>query len=203
MNKLDRDVRDPMEVLDEVENELGIDVCASCGRLAVVKSLKSVYHVHRDGAILYESGHGHEIQEVRIIKGLDNPELDEKVGADLAESVREELELVMGACREFELESFLTGELTPVCFGPALGNFGVDHMLDGLTEWAPAPLTRQAVEREVEATEEKFSGFVFKIQANMDPKHRDRIAFMRIVSGTYTQGMKMNHVRHRQTSKYL
>ncbi|MCV5391305.1 peptide chain release factor 3, partial [Escherichia coli] len=81
------------------------------------------------------------------------------------------LELVMGACPEFDKELFLTGELTPVYFGTALGNFGVDHMLDGLTEWAPAPKTRQAVERDVEATEDKFSGFVFKIQANMDPKH--------------------------------
>lgn len=90
---------------------------------------------------------------------------------------------------------FLQGELTPVFFGTALGNFGVDHMLDGLTQWAPSPMPRQAAERVVEASEEKFTGFVFKIQANMDPKHRDRIAFVRIVSGTYKQGMKMNHVR--------
>jgi peptide chain release factor 3 len=136
---------------------------------------------------LYESGHGHEIQEVRTIKGLDNPELDVAVGEALAASVREELELVIGAAHEFDLELFLKGELTPVFFGTALGNFGVDHMLEGLTQWAPAPQTRKANERDVEAVEEKFSGFVFKIQANMDPKHRDRIAFLRIVSGTYNQ----------------
>jgi peptide chain release factor 3 len=195
MNKLDRDVRDPMEVLDEVESELGMACAPISWPIGCGKEFKGVYHIHRDETILYESGHGHEIQEVRIIKGLDNPELDTAVGADLAESVREELELVMGACPEFDHELFLAGELTPVYFGTALGNFGVDHMLDGLTEWAPMPKTRQAVERDVEATEEKFSGFVFKIQANMDPKHRDRIAFMRIVSGTYSQGMKMNHVR--------
>ncbi|SQI31635.1 Peptide chain release factor 3 [Providencia alcalifaciens] len=92
-------------------------------------------------------------------------------------------------------DAFIAGELTPVFFGTALGNFGVDHMLDGLVEWAPAPQARKTDVREVEATEEKFTGFVFKIQANMDPKHRDRVAFMRIVSGTYEKGMKLRQVR--------
>lgn len=138
---------------------------------------------------------GHTIQPVRIIKGLDNPELDATIGEDYAEQLREELELVIGAAAEFDLELFLEGELTPVYFGTALGNFGVDHVLDGLTEWAPAPLSRQTKDREVLPTEKGFTGFVFKIQANMDPRHRDRIAFMRIVSGKYTQSMKMRHVR--------
>ncbi|HAG39450.1 MAG TPA: peptide chain release factor 3, partial [Pseudoalteromonas sp.] len=102
---------------------------------------------------------------------------------------------VIGASNEFDLELFLAGELSPVYFGTALGNFGVDHVLDGLTQWAPTPLPRETDDRQVIATEENFTGFVFKIQANMDPKHRDRIAFMRIVSGKYSQGMKMNHVR--------
>ena len=195
MNKLDRDIRDPMELMDEVENELNI-MCApitwpiGCGKL-----FKGVYHIHRDETILYSTGKGHTIQDVRIVKGLDNPELDEAVGEELAEQLREELELVLGASNEFDQELFLEGELTPVYFGTALGNFGVDHMLDGLTQWAPAPLPRQTNEREVAATEEKFSGFVFKIQANMDPKHRDRIAFCRIVSGKYAKGMKMRHTR--------
>jgi peptide chain release factor 3 len=195
MNKMDREVRDPMEVLDEVETELNMACAPISWPIGCGKEFKGVYHIHRDETILYESGHGHEIQEVRIIKGLDNPELDVAVGEALAASVREELELVIGAAHEFDLELFLKGELTPVFFGTALGNFGVDHMLEGLTQWAPAPQTRKANERDVEAIEEKFTGFVFKIQANMDPKHRDRIAFMRIVSGTYNQGMKMNHVR--------
>lgn len=138
---------------------------------------------------------GHTIQEVRIVKGLDNPELDAAVGEDLANQLREELELVKGASHEFDLETFLAGELTPVFFGTALGNFGVDHMLDGLIEWAPAPMPRKTNVREVNAEEEKFSGFVFKIQANMDPKHRDRVAFMRVVSGTYEKGMKLRQVR--------
>lgn len=199
MNKLDRDIRDPMELLDEVENELNISCAPITWPIGCGKEFKGVYHIHRDETILYSTGQGHTIQELRTIKGLDNPELDEQVGSDLAEQLREELELVIGACPEFDQELFLAGELTPVYFGTALGNFGVDHMLDGLTAWAPQPRPRQANEREVTAEEEKFSGFVFKIQANMDPKHRDRIAFVRIVSGTYTQGMKMNHVRTGKT----
>lgn len=98
---------------------------------------------------------------------------------------------MQGASNEFDHELFLAGEITPVFFGTALGNFGVDHMLDGLVEWAPAPMPRKTDTRVVEASEEKFTGFVFKIQANMDPKHRDRVAFMRVVSGKYEKGMKM------------
>lgn len=195
MNKLDRDIRDPMELLDEVENELKIACAPITWPIGCGKEFKGVYHIHRDETILYATGHGHTIQEERIIKGLDNSALDAEIGEDLAMQLREELELVLGASHEFDSELFLKGELTPVFFGTALGNFGVDHMLDGLTEWAPAPQPRQSNERIVEATEDSFTGFVFKIQANMDPKHRDRIAFMRIVSGTYNQGMKMNHVR--------
>ncbi|GAA5186180.1 peptide chain release factor 3 [Ferrimonas gelatinilytica] len=195
MNKLDRDIRDPMELLDEVENELNIMCAPISWPIGCGKEFKGVYHIQRDETILYQSGQGHTIQEVKIVKGLDNPDLDSAVGEELAAQLREELELVLGASNEFDRELFLSGELTPVFFGTALGNFGVDHMLDGLTAWAPAPQPRQTQERLVEAQEEKFSGFVFKIQANMDPKHRDRIAFMRICSGQYSKGMKMRHVR--------
>ncbi|MDA9556801.1 peptide chain release factor 3 [Vibrio sp.] len=195
MNKLDRDIRDPMELLDEVESELNMACAPISWPIGCGKEFKGVYHIHRDETIIYATGQGHTIQNTHIIKGLDNPDLDAEIGDELAEQLREELELVIGASHEFDRELFLSGELTPVFFGTALGNFGVDHMLEGLTEWAPAPMSRATNERTVEAEEEKFSGFVFKIQANMDPKHRDRIAFMRIVSGTYTQGMKMNHVR--------
>ncbi len=195
MNKLDRDIRDPMELLDEVEDELKIACAPITWPIGCGKLFKGVYHIHRDEVILYETGQGHTIQDVKIVKGLNTPEVDEAIGEDLAEQLREELELVLGASNEFDHEMFLAGELTPVYFGTALGNFGVDHMLDGLTEWAPTPMPRQTNEREVVANEDGFSGFVFKIQANMDPKHRDRVAFMRIVSGKYEKGMKMKHVR--------
>ena len=195
MNKLDRDIRDPMELLDEVESELKIACAPITWPIGCGKLFKGVYHLYKDETYLYQTGMGHTIQEVRIVKGLDNPELDKAVGEDLAAQLRDELELVQGASNEFDEQAFLDGELTPVFFGTALGNFGVDHMLDGLVQWAPAPMPRQTDTRTVSAEEEKFSGFVFKIQANMDPKHRERVAFMRIVSGKYEKGMKLRHVR--------
>lgn len=194
MNKLDRDTRDPIDLLDEVEDVLKIKCAPITWPIGMGKEFKGVYHLLRDETILYQTGQGHTIQEERIITGLDNPELDDAIG-HYAEELREMLELVQGASHEFNLDEFLAGELTPVYFGTALGNFGVDHMLDGLVEWAPKPQGRQTDVRTVEPMEQKFSGFVFKIQANMDPKHRDRIAFCRIVSGKYEKGMKMKHTR--------
>ncbi len=195
MNKLDRDIRDPMELLDEVENVLKIHCAPITWPIGCGKLFKGVYHLYKDETYLYQTGQGHRIQDVRVIKGLNNPELDQTVGEDLAQQLRDELELVQGASNEFDHDLFINGELTPVYFGTALGNFGVDHFLDGLTQWSPAPQPRQADTRLVESAEEKFSGFVFKIQANMDPKHRDRVAFMRVVSGKYEKGMKLRHVR--------
>ena len=194
MNKMDRDIRDPIELLDEVEDVLKIKCAPISWPIGMGKQFKGVYHILEDKTYLYQSGQGHTIQEVRVIEGLNNPDLDAAVGT-LADDLREELELVQGASNEFALEDFLAGKLTPVFFGTALGNFGVDHMLSGLVEWSPSPLPRDAEQRDIVATEDKFTGFVFKIQANMDPQHRDRVAFVRICSGKYEKGMKMRHVR--------
>lgn len=195
INKLDRDIRDPLELLDEVEDVLKIMCAPITWPIGQGKNFKGVYHLARDEIIFYKTGQGHRIQEVDIIKGIDNPELDKRIG-EYADELRGEIDLVKGASNEFDLEMFLAGELTPVYFGTALGNFGVDHMLDGLVEWAPKPIGRATdAENFVDSTDERFSGFVFKIQANMDPRHRDRVAFMRIVSGKYQQGMKIKHVR--------
>jgi len=194
MNKLDRDTRDPIELMDEVEEVLDIGCAPITWPIGMGKEFKGVYHLYEDKTVFYKTGQGHRIQEVDVIEGLDNPELDQRLGA-YADQLRDEIDLVKGASNEFDLELFLAGQLTPVYFGTALGNFGVDHVLDGLTEWAPKPQNRQTDVREVQPEEEKFSGFVFKIQANMDPQHRDRIAFMRICSGDYKKGMKMHHVR--------
>lgn len=195
MNKLDRETRDPLELMDEVEHELNIMCAPITWPIGQGKTFKGVYHILRDETILYHSGEGFHIQERRTIKGLDNPELDATIGEDFAAKLREDMELIEAGSNPFDEELFLQGKLTPVFFGTALGNFGVDCMLDGLTAWAPAPLDREADSRKVLAHEEKFSGFIFKIQANMDPKHRDRIAFMRIVSGKFNKGMKLRHVR--------
>ncbi|MGR6873485.1 peptide chain release factor 3 [Pseudomonas sp. HK3] len=194
MNKLDRDTRDPIDVMDEVEDVLDIMCAPITWPIGMGKEFKGVYNLYDDEVILYSTGQGHTIQERRVIKGLDNPEFDTALGA-YADDFREEVELVRGASNPFDLEMFLAGELTPVYFGTALGNFGVDHMLDGLIKWAPTPKVRKTEDRDVAPTEEKFTGFVFKIQANMDPQHRDRVAFMRIVSGKYEKGMKAKHVR--------
>ncbi len=194
VNKLDRDIRDPIELLDEIEEVLSIKAAPITWPIGCYRDFKGVYHLAHDCIHVYTPGHGHERTEERIIKGLDSDEARALLG-DLYDGFVEELELVQGACHEFNLEEYLQGKMTPVFFGTALGNFGVSHVLDAFVDWAPAPLPRMTQEREVQPTEAAFSGFVFKIQANMDPRHRDRIAFMRVCSGKYEQGMKMRHVR--------
>ncbi len=194
INKLDRDIRDPIELLDEIEDILKIKCAPVTWPIGMGKQFKGIYHLLQDRTYLYQSGLGHTIQEVRTVDGLDNPALDAAVGS-LADDLREQLELVLGASHEFDLEEFRAGRLTPVFCGTALGNFGVREMLDGFVEWAPTPLARETSERTVVPAEENFSGFVFKIQANMDPNHRDRIAFLRVCSGHYERGMKMRQVR--------
>ena len=194
INKLDRDIRDPIELLDEIEAVLKIKAAPITWPIGCYRDFKGVYNLADDYIIVYTPGHGHERTETKIIQHLDSDEARAHLG-DEYERFVEQLELVQGACHEFDQQEFLDGQLTPVFFGTALGNFGVDHVLDAVVDWAPKPLARIANERTVEPVEEKFSGFVFKIQANMDPKHRDRIAFMRICSGKYSQGMKMRHVR--------
>ena len=194
INKLDRDIRDPIELLDEIEAVLKIKAAPITWPIGCYKDFKGVYHLADDRIIVYVPGHGHERIETKVIETLDSDEARAHLG-DLYDNFVEELELVQGACHEFDKDAFLKGEMTPVFFGTALGNFGVDQVLDCIVDWAPQPLSRATHERSVEPTEEKFSGFVFKIQANMDPKHRDRIAFMRICSGKYEKGMKMRHVR--------
>jgi peptide chain release factor 3 len=194
INKLDRDTRDPIDLLDEVEDVLKIKCAPITWPIGMGKEFKGVYHLLRDETVLYKTGQGHTIQKIITIKGLHNPELDAAIGF-YAKELRDMLELVQGASNKFDLDAFLAGELTPVYFGTALGNFGVDHMLDGLIEWAPKPQGRGHDSGRVESSDRNFSGFIFKIQANMDPKHRDRIAFCRVVSGKYEKGMKMHHSR--------
>ncbi|HZJ95787.1 MAG TPA: peptide chain release factor 3 [Thiopseudomonas sp.] len=194
VNKMDRHIRDPIELLDEIEEVLDIQAAPITWPIGCYREFKGVYHLKEDVIYVYSPGHGHERTEAKIIKHLDSAEAREHLG-DLYDDFLEELELVQGACHEFDHDEFLKGRMTPVFFGTALGNFGVDHVLDAFINWAPAPQPRHANEREVLPTEEQFSGFVFKIQANMDPRHRDRIAFLRVCSGKYEQGMRMHHTR--------
>ncbi|MBF68832.1 MAG: peptide chain release factor 3 [Gammaproteobacteria bacterium] len=191
INKLDREIRDPIELLDEVEDILQIACAPITWPIGMGSRFRGVVDLYRDEVHLFEPGTD---GTARIIEGLESDEARVEL-ADYYEELVDEIELVRGASYEFDIEAYRDGSLTPVYFGTALRNFGVSEMLDGFVEYAPEPLDRQATDREVSATDDKFSGFVFKIQANMDPKHRDRIAFMRVCSGRYEQGMKMKHVR--------
>lgn len=194
VNKMDREVRDPIEVMDEIESVLNIACAPVTWPVSMGKRFKGVYNLYTDTFHQYTAGMGHTITEDIQIKGIDSEAAKVFLG-ELYNDFVDEVDLVRGASHEFDLEAYLTGQMTPVFFGTALGNFGVREMLNYFADWAPAPLSRKTNERPVYPDEEKFSGFVFKIQANMDPKHRDRIAFMRICSGKYTRNMKMRHVR--------
>ncbi|HSG90857.1 MAG TPA: peptide chain release factor 3 [Pseudomonadales bacterium] len=194
INKLDREVRDPIELLDEIEDVLAIECAPITWPIGMGRRFRGVYHLLTDTIHLYKPGGGDRIPEDVRIEGLHSAEADAALG-DQADELRADIELVRGASHEFDRQAFLEGTRSPVYFGTALGNFGVREMLDGFVEYAPEPLPRPAEERVVQPAEKGFSGFVFKIQANMDPKHRDRIAFLRVCSGRYAHNMKMHQVR--------
>lgn len=194
INKLDREGRDPTELLDEIESILKIECAPITWPIGMGKRFRGIYHLYEDKIYLFEAGKNLERQAATIIDGLNNPKLDELLESQAAE-LREEIELVRGASHTFSLEQYLKGKQTPVYFGSAVNNFGIQALLDDFVQYAPAPQARATLTRTVLPEETKFSGFVFKIQANMDPKHRDRIAFLRICSGRYQRGMKFRHLR--------
>jgi peptide chain release factor 3 len=184
VNKLDRDIRDPIELMDDVEDVLKIEATPVTWPIGMGPHFKGVYHLRTDIIHVYVKGQGDRIPDDAKIQGLDSDEARELLGSEW-QDFADQVELVREATPEFEVERFLAGELTPVFFGTAMGNFGVREMLDDFVENAPKPIVRETETRTVDPSEEKFSGFVFKIQANMDPKHRDRIAFLRVCSGAY------------------
>ena len=194
INKLDRETRDPVELLDEVETVLNIQCAPVTWPLGMGKTFRGVYHLLRDEIMLFTPGEERVTGEFEIIKGINNPVLAEKFPMEI-EQLKMEVELVLGASNPFDLQAFLNGKQTPVFFGSAINNFGVREILDALLDWAPSPLARDASVRTVNPTETTFSGFVFKIQANMDANHRDRIAFLRVCSGHFERGMKIKHLR--------
>jgi peptide chain release factor 3 len=194
INKLDRDGREPIELLDEIESVLDIRCAPVTWPIGMGRSLKGVYHLALDRIYVYEASSRERAAERRIVEGLESAEAAEILGGDL-EAFRDEIELVRGACPEFDIGEYLAARQTPVFFGSALSNFGVKELLDEFVRHAPTPQPRDAEQREVRPDEDKLTGFVFKIQANMDPGHRDRIAFMRICSGEYRKGLRVNHIR--------
>ena len=194
INKMDRETRDPVELLDEVESVLKIECAPVTWPIGMGKTFRGVYHLLLDEILLFTPGEEKANQNVEIIKGIDNPRLAEMFPLEI-ERVKAEIELLKGASHPYDLDAFLAGTRTPVFFGSAINNFGVREILNALIDWAPAPISRDATVRQVAPTETPFSGFVFKIQANMDANHRDRIAFLRVCSGRFERGMKIKHLR--------
>lgn len=195
INKLDREGRDPIDLMDEVESVLKIECAPVTWPIGMGKRFRGIYHLYNDQIHLYDTGLSKDKKVTGLlIDGLDNPELDEQIG-DMADELREEVELVRGASHELDMQAYQEGRQTPVFFGTALNNFGIVELMDSFVDHAPEPIARNTETRLVEPTETPFSGFVFKIQANMDPQHRDRIAFLRICSGKYEKNMKINHIR--------
>ena len=194
INKLDREGRDPIDLLDEVESVLNIECSPITWPIGMGKNFKGVFHLLENRVYLFESGKNAKIGENTIIDDIDNPKLDKFLGEDFAKEVREEIELISGTTNPFDLNDFLEGKQTPVFFGSAINNFGIENLLNGFIKYAPTPQSRESDTRNVSPEENKLTGFVFKIQANMDPKHHDRLAFMRIVSGEYQKGMKVLQV---------
>lgn len=196
INKLDRESRDPMELLDEIESILKIRCTPITWPISSGKNFKGVYHLINDEIIVFERGHAENgAPPKKAIQGLHNPEFDALVGDQDAKAFRDEVELLKGASDPFDQARYLKGELTPVFFGSAMNTFGVRELLDTFIVEAPTPLPRETQTRIVNPDETKFTGFVFKIQANMDPQHRDRIAFLRVTSGKYEPGIKLYQTR--------
>jgi len=194
INKLDREVREPLELLDEIESVLNIECAPITWPMGMAKSFRGVYHLANDQLLRFATDEAETRQSGEVIEGLDNPRLKEQFPIE-SEQLASDVELVSGAAGEFDTTAFLAGQQTPVFFGSAINNFGVREVLDALVGWAPPPQARDGGTRNVEPDENNFSGFVFKIQANMDPNHRDRIAFLRVCSGRFTPGMKVQHRR--------
>lgn len=195
INKLDREGKDPIELLDEIESVLGIQCAPVTWPIGMGKRLKGVVHLLTGEVHLYEAGKNHTRQDSTILPSLDAPEAEAAIGAQALAELRDELELVQGASHPFDKDAYLRGEQAPVFFGSAVNNFGVQPLLDFFAEHAPPPQPRATTTRDVEPAEERLTGFVFKIQANMDPQHRDRVAFMRVCSGRFSAGMKAFQTR--------
>ena len=199
INKMDREARDSFEILNEIEQTLALEVTPASWPIGMGQGFLGCYDLFRDQLGLLSKSKGEMPEESIACEGIDDPRLDKALPAYDVDKLRTEVEMAKGLCPDFDMDAYRAGNQTPVFFGSAINNFGVRELLTGLTELAPPPRNQPAtvdgVERSVEPNEEKVSGFVFKIQANMDPKHRDRIAFVRLCSGQFKRGLKMNHVR--------
>ena len=202
INKLDREGKDAFDLLDEVEQKLGLRVTPMSFPIGMGYDFKGIYNIWEKKLNLFSGDNKTSISEGVEFSDLSNPELDTIIGEKAAETLREEIELISEVYPKFDREEYLSGSLQPVFFGSALNNFGVKELLEAFIEIAPSPQPKKAEERLVDSKEEKLTGFVFKIHANMDPKHRDRLAFIKIVSGTFKRNSPYLHVRTGKKVKF-
>lgn len=202
INKLDREGKDAFDLLDEVEQKLGLSVTPLSFPIGMGYDFKGIYNIYEKNINLFSGQSKQHIEETIAFDDLDSPELEKIIGETHAQDLREYLELAQAVYPKFNTDDYLDGKLQPVFFGSALNNFGVRELLDCFIEIAPSPKAKKAEERLVQAKEKDFSGFVFKIHANMDPKHRDRLAFVKIVSGTFERNKPYLHVRHDKKLKF-
>jgi len=201
VNKMDRDSRDPFEILDEIECSLALDVTPASWPIGMGRDFHGCYDVFNDHLILLPKGKASGSFDannpgiVEKCSGLGDSKLDDMLPDDAVTKLREEVEMARGLCPTFNIQAYREGHLSPIFFGSAINNFGVRELLNGIGNHAPSPRPQPTLGRTIDPIEKKVTGFVFKIQANMDPKHRDRIAFFRLSSGHFKRGMKLKHVR--------
>ena len=195
INKMDREARDPFDLMSEIEQTLALDVTPASWPIGSGREFRGCYDLLRDRLILMDRTRGDKIVEGIACDGLDDPKLNTLLGEEAAQKLRDDVKMVRGLCPPFDPEAYRAGHMTPVYFGSAVNTFGVRELLLGLAEYAPAPRLQKADKRDVLPTDSKVTGFVFKVQANMDPNHRDRIAFVRLCSGHFKRGMKLTHMR--------
>ena len=194
VNKMDREVKAPLDLMDEIERELGMTVVPFTWPVGMGKTFRGVYDRREDQMRVFAAGEDRRGGDEEVLAGLDNAESARRFGMEWS-AAKDELDLVEGASPAFDKQAFLDGHQTPMLFGSAVNNFGVREVLDALVDLAPSPGAKAAIQRTVEPTEPKFTGVVFKIQANMDPAHRDRVAFVRCASGHFERGMRLKVVR--------
>ena len=198
-NKMDRESRDTFEIIDEIQENLAIDVSPASWPIGVGREFVGCYDILHDRLELMDRADRNRVAESIKIDGLDDPKLAEHVAPELLAKLREELEMARALLPAFDRESFLNGSMTPIWFGSAINSFGVKELMDGIGEYGPPPQVQKSQTRQIAPTEEAVTGFVFKVQANMDPKHRDRVAFVRLASGHFLRGMKLYHPRTKKT----
>lgn len=201
INKMDREGRDSFDLLDELEAELGIKVCPLSWPINMGASFKGVYNIFERNLQLYTPSR-QIISTSVAIADIHSKELEKHIGEKDATRLRDDIEIIEGVYPDFDLNSYLAGELAPIFFGSALNNFGVKELLDCFVQIAPSPLPIQAIERKVYPNEEAFTGFIFKIHANMDPNHRSCIAFVKICSGKFERNVNYKHIRHNKLMRF-